>query len=417
MLMLGKKLTEEQRLNKAVVDIMNKQDRYVALSSVLMVGERSVVEDVKTASTNGRDEMYGREFVAGLTDAQLRFLVLHETRHKLYRHLTFLADLNKEDPQIANMACDYVINLQIMDENTDGFVEMIEGACYDERFRGMNEVQVFNILKKEGQHGQGQGEGQGQGQKQGQSQDQSEGSEQEQSSSGGGLDEHDWDGAQELSAEERKTLDREIDEAIRQGALLAGKTGSGGFHGLEELLSAKVDWRDQLRDFVTESCAGKDYSTWRKPNRRFVGMDIYLPSTITETVDEMVVAIDTSGSIGGRILSQFLGEVASIAESVMPNKVRLLYWDTAVCREEVYLQDELKDIANSTKPSGGGGTTVQCVVDYLRDNSINPEVVVVLTDGYLGDDWGKGWAAPLMWCVVGNKSAKPTVGKYVHVEF
>lgn len=415
MLMLGKKLTEEQRLNKAVVDIMNKQDRYVALSSVLMVGDRSIVEDVKTACTNGRDELYGREFVAGLTDAQLRFLVLHETRHKLYRHLTFLSHLNKEDPKLANIACDYVINLQIMDENEDGFVEMIEGACYDERFRGMNEVQVFNILKKEGQHGQGQGEGQGDGQSEGQGDGQTE-EQQGQPSSGGGLDEHDWDGAQELSDEERKSLDREIDEAIRQGALLAGKTGSGGFRGLDELLSAKVDWRDQLRDFVTESCAGKDYSTWRKPNRRFVGMGIYMPSTITETVDEMVVAIDASGSIHGRILSQFLGEVASIAESVMPNKVRLLYWDTQVCREEVYLQDELKDIAKSTKPSGGGGTTVQCVVDYLRDNSINPEVVVVLTDGYLGDDWGRGWTAPLMWCVVGNKSAKPTVGKHVHVE-
>ncbi len=87
MLAIGKQLTPEQRLSKAVVDIMGNP-KYVALAGVLMIGDRSVQDDIPTACTNGRDEMYGRAFVDTLNDAALRFLVLHECYHTLNRHLT-----------------------------------------------------------------------------------------------------------------------------------------------------------------------------------------------------------------------------------------------------------------------------------------------------------------------------------------
>jgi hypothetical protein len=43
-----------------------------------------------------------------------------------------------------------------------------------------------------------------------------------------GFDAHDWEGAQDMSAEEQRELARDIDEAVRQGALIASKLGSGG---------------------------------------------------------------------------------------------------------------------------------------------------------------------------------------------
>ena len=85
MLMLNN-LTEEQRLSKAVVKIMGHAPY---LSAVLMIGKRQITDDPKTttAYTNGKDEFYSRQFVAKLNDAELRFLVLHEVYHKLYKHL------------------------------------------------------------------------------------------------------------------------------------------------------------------------------------------------------------------------------------------------------------------------------------------------------------------------------------------
>ena len=397
MLMLNQ-LTEEQRLTKAVVSIMGNP-KYTALAGVLMIGDRNVVDDpsVPTACTNGRDEMYGREFVKQLNDAELRFLVLHEVYHKLFRHLTTWRHLYNQDAHLANVACDHVINIKIVDDNKDHFASMtgaLESGCYDRKYVGMDTAQVYNLLRKD-QEGDGGGQG---------SEPLPE-----------GFDKHDWDGASEMDAEEIRELAREIDEAVRQGALVAGKMGSGGDLGLEELLQPQVNWREALREFIQTTCAGSDYSTYSKPNRRYLSSGIYMPSGISEQVGELVLAIDTSGSIGKKELAAFLSEVKEICDTVHPDGVRLLYWDTKVCRDEKYDTHELDNIVNSTKPEGGGGTDVECVTDYIRDNNINAQAAIVLTDGHLYGGWGQ-WSMPVLWCIMDNDHAKPDVGKTVNIK-
>ena len=397
MLMLNQ-LTEEQRLTKAVVSIMGNP-KYTALAGVLMIGDRNVVDDpsVPTACTNGRDELYGREFVKQLNDAELRFLVLHEVYHKLFRHLTTWRHLYNQDAHLANVACDHVINIKIVDDNKDHFASMtgaLESGCYDRKYVGMDTAQVYNLLRED-QEGDGGGQG---------SEPLPE-----------GFDKHDWDGASEMDAEEIRELAREIDEAVRQGALVAGKMGSGGDLGLEELLQPQVNWREALREFIQTTCAGSDYSTYSKPNRRYLSSGIYMPSGISEQVGELVLAIDTSGSIGKKELAAFLSEVKEICDTVHPDGVRLLYWDTKVCRDEKYDTHELDNIVNSTKPDGGGGTDVECVTDYIRDNNINAQAAIVLTDGHLYGGWGQ-WSMPVLWCIMDNDHAKPDVGKTVNIK-
>ena len=400
MLMLNQ-LTEEQRLTKAVVSIMGNP-KYTALAGVLMIGNRNIVDDpsVPTACTNGRDEMYGREFVKQLNDAELRFLVLHEVYHKLFRHLTTWQHLYQQDAQLANMACDFVINLKIVDDNAkDRFATMtgiLEGGCYDTKYAGMDTAQVYNLLRDD--------------------QDGNEGGQGSESLPDGGqpFDEHDWDGAEEMTADEQRELAREIDEAVRQGALVAGKLGSGGDRDLAELLQPQIDWREVLREFVQTTCTGSDYSTYRRPNRRYLSSGMYMPSGISEQVGELVVAIDTSGSIGQRELSAFLTEVKEICETVHPESVRLMYWDTRVCRDEKYDMHELDTLVQSTKPAGGGGTDVTCVTDYIRDNNINAQAAIVLTDGYLFGGWGQ-WTMPVLWCVM-DSGRTADVGKTVHIK-
>ena len=411
MLMIGKQLSAEQRLSKAVVAIMGSP-KYIALAGVLMIGSRVVDDKVKTACTNGRDEKYGRAFIETLNDAELRFLVLHECYHKLYRHLTTWRHLYDKNAQLANAACDYVINIKLTDDNSDGFAVMPKVGLLDAKYRGMDSAQVYKLLEDDQQDdGGGQGEGSGEGEGSGNG----GGGSGSGAPSGTSLDEHDWEGAQDMTAEETKELARDIDEAIRQGALAAGKLGSGGDRMFDEFLQTKIDWREVLREFISTTCQGNDYSTWRRPNRRFISSGYYMPSGVSEQVGELVIAIDTSGSIGGRELSKFLGEVKGICDQVKPDTVRLLYWDTEVCADEKYMGTEVENIMGSTKPKGGGGTTVECVPAYMAQHGVKPQAVVVLTDGYLGGSWGQ-WACPVLWCIVGNKNAVPDVGKYVHVE-
>jgi hypothetical protein len=155
MLAIGKQLTVEQRLSKAVVDIMGKAH---ALAGVIMIGERVVDDTVPTACTNGRDEKYGRAFVESLNDPELRFLILHEVYHKLYRHLTTWKHLYNQDAQLSNVACDHVINLKITDEFAkDGWVKMPDGGCFDVKYRGWDTAQVFKDLQDNNSGDDGEG--------------------------------------------------------------------------------------------------------------------------------------------------------------------------------------------------------------------------------------------------------------------
>lgn len=416
-------MLEERKVQKAKVTLM-RHPKFALLSGILMVGKTSVVDGLPTARTNGRDDDYGREFVKELRDPELAFVVAHEASHKFYRHLFTWRKLHDENPMLANMACDYVINLMLKDlDPTESIIAMpkwksgpLKGkpmGMIDVRFRNMSAKQVFDILKQEQEQQPEDGEDdEGEGGSGGSGGGSGEGKEKP------GFDEHDWDKAKELTAEQKKELERDIEQAIRQGVMAAQKiagTGAGGMdRELQELLEPKVNWREVLREFVKSICANKGRSSWRRVNRRFVGGNVYLPTLIGEKVGHLVIAIDTSGSIGGPELAEFLTEVRGIAEEVSPEKVDLLYWDSEVAAHEEYTEPGL--IIQSTKPRGGGGTSPSCVSTYLKDKRIEPECVIVLTDGYVANDWGSEWPAPVLWCITGGNHITAENGKTLHIK-
>jgi predicted metal-dependent peptidase len=395
-------MSEERRLQKAKITLM-RNEKFALFSGILMIGRTSVDDNVPTACTNGRDEKYGRAFIKKLNDKELAFVVMHEGMHKAYRHLTTWKKLHTENPVLANGACDYVINLELKDldpderviampKYRDGVMKGKVMGLVDEKYRGMNAKQVFDLLKQE--HGDGGG--------------------------GDGFDEHDWDGAKELSEDEKKKLERDIDQAMRQGVMahqkLVGKGTGGLSRELQDLLEPKIDWREVLREFVKSTCRAKDTSSWRKPNRRYLSTGTYMPSMIGERVGHLVVAVDTSGSIGDAELAEFLSEVKGIAEEVNPEKVDLLYWDSEVAAHEEYSDADVPNIVSSTKPAGGGGTSPSCVSAYIAEKKIEPECIIVLTDGCVGNDWGKDWNAPLLWVITGGNRVMAEIGKTIHVE-
>jgi len=364
------KLTAEQRIQKAHVALMGDPN-YCLYSGLFMLGNVEVLDNIPTACTNGRDVKYGRKFVNELCDEELRAVILHENMHKAFQHLTTWRNLYDEDARTANMACDYVINLMIADSDKQGkFVRLPDSALLDNKFRGMDTHTVYKLLKQ-----QGGGKG-----------------------GGDGFDQHDWEDAGNLTADEKEVLAKEVDKALRQGQILAGKLKGNVPREVTDALTPKVDWRDALRDYITSMCAGGDESTWRRPNRRWISQDVYMPSSISETIGRITVAVDTSGSIGGEEIAQFLGELKSICETVTPDGVDLIYWDTEVCRHEAYERDQLEGLMQSTKPAGGGGTDARCVPNYLNAKRMKPECCIVLTDGYVGE-WGDNWPCPVLWAI------------------
>jgi predicted metal-dependent peptidase len=395
------KLTAEQRVQKAHIAMMN-DPKYCLYSGIFMMGKTEVLDTgCPTAYTNGRDVKYGRKFVDKLSDPELKGLILHENLHKAFRHLTVWEDLHKQDHRRANMACDYVINLMIYDLDQSGInVKLPEGGLLDEQYRGMDAGTVFRLLKD----------------KKGKERGKTPSDDTDESSAGDGeesLDEHGWDDAKEMSTQEREKLARDIDQALRQGALLAGKMKGNLPREITDLLDAKVDWREALREFVSSYCADKDVSTWRKPNRRWVDRDIYMPTLIGETIGRLVVAIDMSGSIGTEEIGKFLGELMSICQSVTPEGIDLLYWDTEVCQHEKYEAGQYDALLTTTKPAGGGGTVAACIPKYIRDRGIKAECCVVLTDGHVYE-WGDSWPCPVLWGIT-TKGINAPIGTSIYI--
>jgi predicted metal-dependent peptidase len=370
--------TPKQRIERTHVWLMS-QPETAAFAGLLMVGKVSLSDEVPTAATDGLNVIYNPDFVTKLTDQELRGLVLHEALHKAYRQIWLWRHL--ENKQVLNMAMDYVINLEIISIHPD--VALGEGWLVDKQYQGMDTYQVYQKLMQEG-------EGTG---------------------TGSSFDEHDFEGAQDMDGQ---ALEREIDAAIRQGQILAGKIKGNIPRSFTDITEPKIDWKQVLQDFIHTVVQGKDYATWRKPNRRYLAQGLYMPSTIAESVGELVIGIDTSGSIDDATLSRFLSELVGIVKTTPPERVHLLWWDTIVQKHDIFMPDEYDNIMTKIKPAGGGGTSVTCVTEYIKQQQLNPVAVINFTDGELYDGFGQ-WSCPVLWAIVDNKSCVPPVGVSVHI--
>ena len=381
-------LTSEQRVTKSHIAIMRSK-QFCMFAGVLSVGKVKFMEDLPTAATNGRDVMYNPKFIDTLNDKELNYVVLHEALHKVYQHMHLWKKLWKENPMLANMAADYVVNYAIYeaDEHSE-IAQRPDSALFDLAYKGMTTKQIFDMLKKSSEFVKQQA----------------------------GHDTHDWEGAEALSDDEVKETAKQIDQALRQGEIIRGKMQGNKNRAVNEILEPKVNWREQLREFVNATCKNKDRTSWKRPHKRFIGHDIYMPSMIGESIGQVVVGIDTSGSIGQKELNEFLSEVVAICDDVSPSSIELLYWDTAVAGHETYNQGDYKALVQSTKPAGGGGTHVGCVNQYIQDKRIEPEAVIILTDGYVEDDWGGSWGCtPTLWAVTTKHNTSPH-GKTIHID-
>jgi len=393
----------ELRLKKAHITLMRHAETCL-YSGLMLLGESSVVEEgCPTAYTDGLNKRYGRKFIDSLKDDEVRALVLHENFHVGLKHIPRHKDLMKENARLANVAMDFVVNDIIENLQDKSLAKLPEGGLYDPKYHNWSVREVYNDLKQQMDEEKKKGNEKGNG-------------------GGGGvsgfqpLDEHDDSDMQEASAEEIKEIGDKITEAIQQGSMLAGKFGVKIPRVISETMQPRVDWRETLREFVTSVARGRDDYSWRRMNARRMVDDIYMPSVQSETIDEITIAIDTSGSIGQRQINEFAAEIVSICEMVTPDRVRVLWWDTKVHGEQMFYEN-YDNLASMLKPQGGGGTKVSCVSEYIDSEGLNPDCVVVFTDGYVERDVKWDIKSPTLWVVTERHSGfTPPSGHMVDFE-
>jgi predicted metal-dependent peptidase len=417
--------SQETLLKQAHIALM-KHPQTALYAGVMLMGESAVEDGNFTAYTDGVNKKYCRQFLEKITSGpKRRGLVLHENLHVALKQLPRHLDFFKENRKLANVAADFVVNDIIYNitgtigNTPERIVELPDGALYDSMFHDWSMRQIWDYLKKQNpppppsDGGSGDEPADGEGEESGDIK--INGNEIKTIPAGKEFDEHDYEKLVEgMDPEDVKKMNDAIDKALREGGMLAGRMGGKMPRAISDLLTPKVDWKDALRDIVSSSIRGKDEFTWRRLNKRQLVNDLYLPSIENETVGEVVVAIDTSGSISGDILTGFATELASICDLCEPEKVRVLWWDTHVHGEQIF-EGNYMGLAKMLKPVGGGGTRVGCVSDYIVKERINADCVIVFTDGYVESSFVWDVIPPTLWMVTENISFHPPVGKKVMI--
>ena len=236
-----------------------------------------------TAATDGRRFYYNSEFVNSLPLKQLEFLVGHEVLHAVYDHM---GRRGNRDPKLWNIADDYCVNWDLVEQRVG---DKIPVALYDSKYKGMSAEEVYDDLYENAdkinidelmkrlldEHLDGDekdGEGDGDGDKPG-------------------------NGRPKLSEAEKKEIRDEIKEAVLAAAQAsgAGNIPGGVKRMIKDLCEPVMDWRELLQQQI-ESTIKSDF-TWARPSRRAWHMDAVMPGMKPGEQIDVVIGIDTSGSI------------------------------------------------------------------------------------------------------------------------
>lgn len=348
--------------------------------SLAMKLEVVETENVPTFATDGRKLYYNPSFCASLSKEEIKGVLAHEVMHCAMNHMGRKGERHHVK---WNVACDYAINKIIKDAR----LSLPEGSLLDDNFTGLSAEEIYSKLPKV--------------------------TEQQIASAAFGevlpSDGKSMEG-EGLSKEEAEVLGKEWEGAAIQAAQVAKMVGRLPAD-LERMvlgdLFPQVDWITKLARFV-KSTARDDYS-WSRPNRRGITSNLYLPSLYSNKMGEMVVGIDTSGSITSDILNQFMSEVNAILDLARPEKIYVVYCDSDVAGVEEFTYADLPITAN---PKGGGGTSFSPVFEWVEDNGINPECLVYLTDMCCYEH-GQQPGYPTMWVSTEKEYNDPPFGEVI----
>lgn len=407
---------------------------------------------------NGIDKLSRQPNGAGL----IAFLLVHEALHALLGHGWRLAKLGNHTT--ANIAADYVINAMIANRNREIGKEVfpfIDGVLLDEELSGNNSAeQLYRILSKPIQQDHinpkpqqdndtnddaddsddafddtpddGADSQEGEGDDQDSSQDDDgddasggDGSDTDSDVGDSGDDLSDFVGTgapdtfepePEDGESQQQTIDRLeeandsifiADEIDRRQQNDSGTTASR-LQG--QRTSSSLSWPDLLREWLSK----RSRNGWDSPfnNAIFQTTGLIAAGRRTRNAGEIVLVLDTSGSIGQRTYDRFLSEAQSVLDDLKPDKVHLLSVSHVVA-------DAVSLEAGDTVPAslkGGGGTKFKPAFDWVAEHVQDVDVMVYLTDGYSSDLSEITYVDfPLLWLSTGAATSAFKAGEVIEI--
>ena len=309
-------------------------------------------DEVPTAGMSATGQIVlNPEWVEPLTVKEIMFLLAHEAMHYMLSHA--LRRQNR-DHTAWNVACDKVINDTLIDAKVGTF---IDGGVTLEDARHKASEELYDADDDDMGSG-GIGE-----------------------DVGDIVDEN----GQPLDDATVQQLQAQAKIEAIQSAKIAkqkGKLPASIERIIDEMVNVVTPWHEKLERYM--SAKVRDGYSWNRPNRRFVGQGMYLPGyDYIPRMGEVVIAVDTSGSLNDKDLALFSGHINRIVDTCTPEKITVLYCDYAIGGTTEYTPDDLPIVL---KPVGGGGTSFKPVFKWLDSYDGEVECLIYFTDGWGDQD-------------------------------
>ncbi|MEJ2591554.1 MAG: VWA-like domain-containing protein, partial [Candidatus Thiodiazotropha sp.] len=284
-----------------------------------------------------------------------------------------------------DMACDYAINPLLIGDG----LKPPPGSLYLPQFDGMTAEEIYPCLDEKDDEkpldnhvydeDNTKGAGSGRSEKDMSPKDQdkpteNEGDESDQQQSGSGA------AASQpppLSPDEAETLNIQWQQRMAgaaQQAMQVGKLDGAMARMVDHLLQPQLPWRLLLARYMT--VVARDDFSYMRPSRR--EGEFILPSLRSNQV-ELVVALDTSGSIQDQEMGEFLAEINAL-KGQMRARVTLLACDSAIAEGAPWIYEAWEEFALPAKITGGGGTSFEPVFDWVETQGVRPDLLVYFTD-------------------------------------
>lgn len=374
--------TVSEGISEFRTQLLLKMPFFGDLLSHLDIIENSSVD---TAATNGRVIYYNQKFFKQLTEGERNFVLMHELMHVILLHVK---RKNNKELDFWNVAADYVVNgtLEVLLKKNSyeywehGYdfgipFEKPSCGCFLERYDGQSVEELYryiyrdNIGNKKRKKYLLLAPGYNKVVK----------AKLEQVP----LNSSDFDIIYELDEKELEQLEGEISRMVENAMKTWSKDPSSKV-ALRQINilrhERKLPWKKLLKRYLNET--ELDDSSYDKPERKYLHMDMILPgaakTTVGGDIDNIWVFIDVSGSISESELDTFVTQLYGICKD-FDSKVNIGYWDQSI--HEVYLNVS-KGQLHECSSEYSGGTDPTCVYEYLEKNKIDPRVLIILTDGY-----------------------------------
>jgi predicted metal-dependent peptidase len=369
---------------------------------------------MKLCATDGERLLFNPEDVLRLSREERIAVFAHEVMHCVMQHHT---RQGHRELALWNEACDLAINPGLaaagfklvngmFQPGSGRFAKLPAGKTAEWYYEKLREDRDGKKGGKKGGQNPGPGEQPGEGGGAGQPGDE-EGLESNDPGGNGGVIEP-GHGSPAAKRESEAEWQMATTNAIR-AARTRGRLPADLDRLVNEALTPKVDWKAVLREFVSKQ-ARNDYR-WMPPNRRHIHEGLYLPGMRSEELGELVIAVDTSGSIDGPLLQAFAGEITGIIDAFNAS-CTVVYCDSKIQHVQ---QINAQDGPVVLEAKGGGGTSHVPVFDWLEKHPSESPIVVCLTDLYT-EFPDVAPSIPVLWCVYGNHNPKAPFGQIVKVD-